>query len=89
MKWLMAVYGTAAIQFEQVRYLVSFDAEAHDGRGDALFTLYKERATRFDSFKEVMELWGTISKVRPLREDGKPNRPLTTFTISPEKVDEP
>lgn len=35
---------------------------------------------------EVMAFWKTTSRVNPIRADGRPNRPLTAFTIEPVKI---
>ena len=40
-------------------------------RGDAL-TL---------SHREAMDLWGAVDPRTPIRPDGRPNRPLTAFTV--------
>jgi hypothetical protein len=36
---------------------------------------------RFKTAGEAWMLWRRPSRVRPVRADGKPNRPLTAFTI--------
>ena len=71
------------------QWLESFDAEANDGWGDAVFTDDITKAMKFPSMNEAFELWKTTSKTRPKRPDGKPNRPLTAFTITFESVQEP
>lgn len=38
-------------------------------------------ALKFDSFQSVMKMWKLENGTRPY--DGKPNRPLTAFTIEP------
>ena len=68
------------------QYLESFDFEAHDGRGFGTFTAVAARAMKFPGAAEAWAFWGTRSKTRPTRGDGKPNRPLTATTI--EIVDE-
>lgn len=45
-----------------------------------------ERAKKFPSAREAMEEWRRISRSVPTRPDGKPNRPLTAFTVEVEKV---
>lgn len=67
-------------------YLQAFDPEAHDGRGDATFTPDKSKAKRFKSVEAAHKCWLTQSKTRPLRPDGKPNRPLTAFNMTFEKT---
>jgi hypothetical protein len=68
------------------RYLRAFYPDRHGGRGEIFFTDDPAEARKFDSFTAVMECWKTQSKVRPLRLDGRPNRPLTAFTIQPERL---
>jgi hypothetical protein len=63
-------------------WLKSFDPEAFDGRGDALFTDRPDLALRFETLGEAFELWRRQSRCRPLREDGEPNRPLTAFSVT-------
>jgi len=67
-------------------YLQSFDVEAHDGRGEANFTADIAKAMRFEDHTAAIEAYRTQSKTRPLRRDGKPNRPLTGFNVAFEKV---
>lgn len=62
-------------------WLESFDVDAHDGRGDAAWTSDVARAMRFPDVGAAMTAWRTQSTVRPLRDDGLPNRPLTALTI--------
>jgi|SRR5215831_4915616 len=38
-------------------------------------------AMKFDSKREAMECWNTQSTVVPYRPDGRPNKPLTAFTV--------
>lgn len=62
-------------------YLAAYDADAHDGRGLADWTDDLSRALKFDTPAEAMSYWRQQSRVRPLREDGEPNRPLTAYTV--------
>jgi hypothetical protein len=68
------------------RYLLGFWPDRYGGRGEVTFTDDIAKARRFPGFAEVMECWQTPSKVRPLRPDGMPNRPLTAYTITPKRV---
>jgi hypothetical protein len=36
---------------------------------------------------EAHALWTAVSKEKPVREDGQPNRPLTAFNVSIERID--
>lgn len=62
-------------------YLHSYDPEARGGLGDFTFTLFPEKAMTFPTldacFAEIMR----SPTCRPIREDGKPNRPLTAFHL--------
>lgn len=62
-------------------YLVEYDPDAHDGRGGATWTEHLMWARRFDDAAAALEFWRQPSTVRPTREDGEPNRPLTAFTV--------
>ena len=40
-----------------------------------------KKALQFDNFHEAMDFWIQDSLTIPRRRDGKPNRPLTAFTV--------
>lgn len=61
-------------------YLKSFDIEAFDGQGSAEFTEDAHEAIGFFTVQDAITVWYQQSRIRPLREDGKPNRPLSAFT---------
>jgi hypothetical protein len=63
------------------KFLKSFDFDAGDGKGYGVFTMNGNRAKQFRDARAVMEFWKTISKKKPLRSDGKANRPLSASTI--------
>jgi len=63
------------------QWLKSYDPEAFKGRGTAEWTDNPSEAMRFPSAIEAMRCWQQTSRTRPLRGDGKPNRPLTAFSI--------
>lgn len=58
-----------------------------NGRGADTWTYDRAKAMRFPSFEAAMEAWKTQSKVTPLRDDGKLNRPLTAYSVTVEKVE--
>jgi hypothetical protein len=68
-------------------YLEWFDPEAHDGRGYVQFTALQAGAKQFASYAAVLEFLRTRPKIRPLRPDGKPNRPLTGLNFAIEYVE--
>jgi hypothetical protein len=63
------------------QYVKAFDPDAYDGLGAVDFTADPARAKRFANHADAWEFWRTQSKVKPLREDGRPNRPLTSTTV--------
>jgi hypothetical protein len=52
------------------------------GRGTLLVTDNQNEALTFASTGEAWEYWKQQSKRVPTRPDGKPNRPLTAYTVS-------
>jgi hypothetical protein len=63
------------------QYLAAYDPEAHDGMGEAEWTTNPDLAMRFPNQVAALECWRTVPASRPLRPDGKPNRPLCAFTV--------
>jgi hypothetical protein len=58
-------------------YIADYDAES-----DKLTVNPNiEYAKKFADLTEAMELWKTTSPTQPVRDDGKPNRPLTVYNI--------
>jgi hypothetical protein len=70
------------------QWLQSFDHDGADGRGDGDFTDNPKRAMVFESKHAAFAFWNKASTVKPVREDGLPNKPLTatTCTIEPPHV---
>lgn len=68
------------------RYLKEFDPDRNKGRGEITFTDDLAEARKFAGMAAVLACWNTQSRVRPRRPDGKPNKPLTGYTITPTKV---
>lgn len=62
-------------------YVAEFDPDAHDGRGDLVVTRDPQSALLFENEGWAFEYWKTQSTVMPLRPDGKPNKPLTAYTV--------
>lgn len=69
-------------------YLKAFDFEAYDGQGYGEFTKKIDEAKRFKDAAEAWSFWTTVPATRPLRPDGKPNKPLTALTIAIEPIPE-
>ncbi len=81
-------WGPASDLKEPIKgeYLKSFDPEAHDGRGEAKFTKNIKDAMVFTDATEAIRMWQSQPVTRPLREDGKPNRPLSAFSAMFENI---
>lgn len=76
--------GTVTGQREMVQrgaYLETFNVNAHNGRGSATWTHDLAKAMKFSDSLDAADVWRTQSTVLPTRPDGKPNRPLTAFTV--------
>ena len=70
-------------------WLATWNVDALDGRGDVVVTPEEAGAATFPDVGAAWRAWGQQSRVRPLRPDGRPNRPLTAYTIEIEPVPEP
>lgn len=66
------------------RYLAFFDPESRGGFGTIVWSPDPKLAIGFLSFEDLMKTWKTVPRNHPVRKmDGKPNRPLTAFSIMP------
>jgi hypothetical protein len=70
------------------QYLKAYDPAAEDGRGLLVTTTDPAEAKRYSAAEALAE-WKRVSRVRPRRPDGKPNRPLSAFTIEIVRAPEP
>lgn len=68
-------------------YLVSYDPnqDMYDGGIEASADL--RAAIRFKDVAEAIECWRQTSKTVPTRPDGRPNRPLTAFSVRFQEVE--
>jgi hypothetical protein len=71
------------------RWLKSFDPDACNGRGIVEWTEDLGQALAFADLIEARDYYRQQSKVKPIRADGRPNRPLTSYTIVLERIDDP
>jgi hypothetical protein len=63
-------------------YLKNFTPDADlEGRGMIETCASVEDAKSFMTSSAALEFWRQQSRIRPLRPDGKPNRPLTAYTV--------
>jgi len=66
---------------EAGQYVVQFDHDAGRGRGFLDCRPELVYALRFPDAAAAMEFWRRDSRLRPVRPDGQPNRPLTAYTV--------
>ena len=66
-------------------YIKSFDPNSPDpeskGIGKLIVTENASEAKTFETFGEATEFWRQQSPTVPMRSDGKPNRPLTAYSV--------
>lgn len=67
-------------------YLKWSNPDAMRGDGEESWTDDIIAAKHFESLEAAMKCWKAQSKVRPLRPDGKPNRPMTAYSVEIEEV---
>lgn len=63
-------------------FLAHFDPDENDGFGCARWTAHQHEAKVFPDLLAAFAEWKRESTVRPLRDDGKPNRPLSAYTVT-------
>ena len=68
-------------------YVRTYDPNGMDGFGLVEYTSKLSEALLFDSYQQAFETWRAQSTVRPIRGDGRPNRPLTALTVTIELVE--
>ena len=83
--YVMIIHGYARddIVFDSPgSYLEWYDPNIPDDTKPMMqFTYDIKKAKRFERAVEAMHEWNRIRDVDPIRPDGKPNKPLTAFTI--------
>ena len=63
-------------------YLASYDPEGDGGNGIATWTRDPSKAMTFATGEAASACYRAVPFNRPIRPDGKPNRPLTMFTVA-------
>lgn len=71
---------------EPGQWVADYNPDAKEGRGLVISTRYAAKAKRFASASDAYVFVGQQSTIAPLRSDGKPNRPLTAWTVSIEAL---
>lgn len=68
------------------KFLVWSDPDAKDGAGEEGWSSDVRLAQRFRTSRQAIACWKAQSCVRPLRDDGQPNCPMTALTVTVEYV---
>lgn len=87
MPCILKLMGTPYELFPEPQYLVSFDPSLPMGDPNMVKTS-KEAADAklFATSADAFNFWKTTHKTMPKRPDGKPNRPLTFYTVEISKA---
>jgi hypothetical protein len=84
-KYVMLCHGDARGMGEnEGQYLAEFNLEA--GHEKIRWSDDIAEAIRFDSFHDFFATWNTVYARIPVRQDGKPNKPLTAWNVEPKPV---
>lgn len=71
------------------RYLVDYDPSSPiHPRWIHLVTSASLHDAKRMTYEEALDVWRATDKRNPVRADGRPNRPLTAFTVEILKVEE-
>ena len=86
--YVMRVAGLTGVQLgggpDPTGLLVQeYDPDGNQGRGDVALTRDLQEARKFGDLEVLFRTWTATSVVRPVRADGRPNRPLTAYTVEP------
>lgn len=81
---LRYVWDGRTAEIPEGAYVSEFDPDTLDGRGHVGWTTDPAKAMRFADIGAAMTAWRMPSTTHPLRDDGKPNRPMTAFTVMAE-----
>jgi hypothetical protein len=72
--------------FPPETYVQAYTPDGHKGRGDLVLTPRIADAKVFANAAEALAEWKRTSATHPRRPDGRPNRPMTAFTVAIEKA---
>lgn len=63
-------------------YVQAYSPNGNGGRGDLVLTNDVTEAYVYETSADALEDWKRVSETHPTREDGKPNRPMTAFSVA-------
>ena len=67
-------------------WVSEYDPNGNGGAGHVKLAFESALARRFDTSAAAVMCWGQQSTLVPLRDDGKPNRPLTAWTVTIKEI---
>lgn len=88
MKYVIKVYGLYEAEPFDGQMVKSYAPEAFEGLGDVETTSSLSEALKFDTLRKAVAFSRQPASNMPMRPDGKPNRPLTAFTLEFVPVDD-
>lgn len=85
MKYGIFIHGLPNGQPTDVdgKWLSFYNPKAHRGRGEIRATIDPDKALSFTDRADAIKLWTTAWGTRM---DGRPNKPLTAYTVSIEPL---
>jgi hypothetical protein len=85
---VIQIVGLAAgdITGAEGKYVKEYTPSGFGGRGDLVVTDEIADAKLYPDLVAAWEEYKRVSDTHPWRSDGKPNRPLTAFTVSMQNV---
>lgn len=91
MVYRMKIIASNAGVFDHPLYLERVDYDEHNPdqpypTGHVWLSEHPEDAMPFATMHDLLEAWRRPSNAVPYRPDGKPNRPLTAFTVIGELI---
>jgi hypothetical protein len=82
MKQALKIFGSALgneTEFDG-KYVKTYDPD-HGEHGRLTVTADLQDAMHYEDAGAALEVWKAVNRNHPTRSDGKPNRPLTAFTV--------
>lgn len=68
-------------------FVARVDVDARGGRGEVDLTTDPARALTWPSMRDALDAYGQQSTVQPTRPDGRPNKPLTAYSVTVEALE--
>lgn len=88
-RWTIRLVARLGHLYDPDTYLKAYDPEAGvPGRRGLITAGTIDEAMRFDTVEAAHACYVQVCRVEPERPDGRPNRPLTAFTIELVRVDD-